>query len=116
MAIAKKCETIPELKTAVEQNEMTFSNARKLVSVMTPENKTVWIEKGKILSQKAIEREIAKVSPRMVIESIRPVAGDEAELKVGLDKEMEENLQRSKALLKTGSAKPKSQGLLLRPK
>lgn len=105
MAIAKKSKEIPELKIAVQENKMTFSNARKLVSVITPENKEIWMEKGKALSQKALEREIAIESPRVVKEKIRPMSKEEAELRVGLDSEMERDLSRIKALLKTASAK-----------
>lgn len=105
MAIAKKSKEIPELRTAVHERTMTFSNARKLVSVITPENKETWMERGKALSQKALEREIAFASPRAVTEKIRPMSQVEAELRVGLDSDMEKDLSRIKALLKTGSAK-----------
>lgn len=105
MAIAKKSKEIPELKIAVQEKEMTFSNARKLVSVITAENKDTWMEKGRNLSQKDLEIEIAKVSPRVVTENIRPVSGEEFELRVGFDSEMKSDLTRIKALLKTGSAK-----------
>ena len=79
MAVARKSREVPELKEAVKSDEMSLSNARKLVSVITPQNKEIWLEKGKQLPQKALEREIAKSQPEPPVkERIRPVSEKES--------------------------------------
>ncbi len=106
MSVSRKSFEVPELKAAIENNEITLSNARRLVSVITPENQSGWLEKGKTLSQKELEREIVKENPHPpVMESIRPVSAEESELRVGLDNEMLAELKRVQALVGTGSLK-----------
>jgi len=100
MAIARKSESVPELKEAVQNSEVSFSNASRIVSVITPENKAAWIEKAKNLSQGSLKRELAKANPEPPVkEGIRPTSENESELKVGLDAEMEADLVRVKEIL-----------------
>ena len=48
--VARKSVQVPELKAEIEAGSFCVSKARKIVSVITPENKTDWIEKAKTLS------------------------------------------------------------------
>lgn len=113
MAISRKSVEVPELKAAVEKNEITVSNARKLVSVITPENKETWLEKGRTLTQASLEREIVKENPLPPVqERVRSVSDSESELRVGLDAEMEKDLARVKAILGASSAKEALKAML----
>ena len=60
--ISRKAKEIPELKLAIQNGEFTVSKARKISSVITPENKNYWISLAKELPQHALEREINKES------------------------------------------------------
>jgi len=106
MAVAKKGREIPEFKKAVESQEISFSHARKMVSVINSENPKQWLAKAKSLPLKALEREIVKENPEPAVgERIRLVSENESELKVGIDREMEEDLKRIQELLGTSNLK-----------
>ena len=106
MAVAKKGREIPEFKKAVESQEISFSHARKMVSVINSENQKQWLAKAKSLPLKALEREIVKENPEpAVVERLRLVSENESELKVGIDREMETDLKRIQELLGTANLK-----------
>jgi len=106
MAVAKKGREIPEFKKAVESQEISFSHARKMVSVINSENQKQWLAKAKSLPLKALEREIVKENPQApVVERLRLVSENESELKVGIDREMEADLKRIQELLRTSNLK-----------
>lgn len=84
--VAEKSEEVPEIKAAVVQGELTLSQARRIVPVVTKENHKEWIEKAKSLPQKELEREVMSINPKAhVQEKIRPVAKELSELKVPVD-------------------------------
>lgn len=98
--VAEKSVTVPELKEAIDQGELTLSEARRIVSVITPENSGEWINKAKDLSQVELERAVTEVNPRKhVNEHVRPVAKEVSELKCAIDPKTEENLAVLKDLL-----------------
>jgi len=106
MAVAKKGREIPEFKKAVESQDISFSHARKMISVINSENHKQWLAKAKSLPLKALEREIVKENPQpAVLERIRLVSENESELKVGIDREMEADLKRIQELLRTSNLK-----------
>jgi 5-methylcytosine-specific restriction endonuclease McrA len=93
-SVAEK-DAVPEIQNAVVQGDLSLSQARRIVTVLTPENKEEWIGKAKVLSQDQLEREVSAVNPRArPKERIKPVAKDLAELKgVCLTPEAEENVR-----------------------
>jgi len=105
--VAAKSEEVPEIKEAVEQGELTLSQARRIVPVVTKENHKEWVEKAKTLPQKVLEREVTSVNPKAhVNERIRPVARDLSELKVAVDPKTEDNLTALKEILSQKLGKP----------
>src|SRR5205085_7908454 len=74
--IAKTAETIPELKEEIKKGSLTITNARRIVPILTQENKTELIKKATSLSSKALEKVVAAIHPEPVRESIRSVASD----------------------------------------
>ena len=99
-SVAEKSESVPELKEAVVQGEITLSQARRIASVIEPENQKLWIADAKNLSQTELEKRVASVNPKArVKEKIRPVAKELSELKVGLDEETEKNIEALKDIL-----------------
>jgi len=100
VGVARKSKTIPELKILIDEGELHLSNARRVASVITPENKEEWLDKATSLSQRDLEREIAKAHPEKATrEKIRPLTEDRRELKVGISKELEADLRRVQDLL-----------------
>lgn len=100
IGIARKSVEIPEIKQAIDTGKISVSNARRIVSVLTPENKDLWIEKAATLPQRKLEMEIVKENPKEIKkEIIKPIAEDKYEFRTYLNKSAEENLKRVKDLL-----------------
>jgi HNH endonuclease len=99
--VAEKSEEVPQIKEAVVQGELTLSEARRIVPVITKENHAEWIGKAKALGQRELEREVTAVNPKAhpPKEKLRPVAKDLSELKVPVDAKTEENLAALKEIL-----------------
>ena len=98
--VAEKSEEVPQIKKAVAQGELTLSQARRIVPVVTQENHEQWIAKAKSLPQRELEREVTAVNPKArVQEKIRPVALELSELKVAIDRKTEDNLSALKDIL-----------------
>ena len=62
--VSRKSVEVPELKQAVQEQEMNITNARVISSVINKQNKEEWIEKGKTMPKAQLEREVAKVNPK----------------------------------------------------
>jgi hypothetical protein len=107
-SVAQKSEEVPEIQTAIVQGELSLSQARRIVTVITPENKEEWIAKAKTLPQGELEREVSAANPSArPKERIKPVAKDLSELKgVCLTPEAEENVRVLLELLSQRKQKP----------
>src|SRR4051794_21702275 len=57
IAVARKAVLVPELKQEIDRGELSVNQARKIVSILTPDNQQEWIEKAKTLSLKRSEKE-----------------------------------------------------------
>ena len=89
-----KGEEVPEIKKAVKSGELSLSQARRIVPVVTKANCREWINKAKDLRQGELERQVTAINPKAhVKEKIRPVAKDISELKAAIDPTTEANLK-----------------------
>src|SRR5262249_48620973 len=61
--VARKAREVPALKAAIAASDLSVGKARRIVSVLTLENQDEWIEKAKNLSQRSLEKEVARVNP-----------------------------------------------------
>ena len=105
--VAEKSEEVPEIKAAVVQGELTLSQARRIVAVVTKKNHQEWIDKAKKLPQTELEREVTAQNPKAHIrERIRPVGKEVSELKVPVDPRTEQNLTALKDLLSQKTKRP----------
>lgn len=94
-SVAEKSEEVPEIQEAIAQGSLTLSQARRIVPVINPENKDLWLSKAQTLSQKELERQVTQVNPMSrVIEKLKPVAPSLSELKLGVSSETEVQLKR----------------------
>ncbi len=85
ITVSRKARQVPELKTLIASGAMTLSNARRITSVLTPQNKAEWLEKATTLTQKQLEKEVAKTRPQAAVnEGASYVSGDRVKLQVGL--------------------------------
>jgi 5-methylcytosine-specific restriction endonuclease McrA len=93
----------------VAKGNLSVSQARRVVPVITKENQQEWIEKAKKLSQRELEKQVAEVNPRAIVrEKIRPVAKDLREMRVGISAEIEKMVNRVKDLVSQSEGKAAS--------
>jgi hypothetical protein len=98
--VARKAMEIPELKAAVSQGDLSVAAAKRIAAVITPENKTEWIEKAKELKQRDLDKAIAELVPaNKVTERVKPVALDLFEFRCPISKALEAKLRRVKEVL-----------------
>jgi hypothetical protein len=100
IGVARKSREVPELKSLIDEGKLHVSNARRIVSVITPENKEVWLEKATTLSQRNLEREVVKENPKALPkERIRPVTESRSQLTLAISTELEAKLRRAMDLV-----------------
>lgn len=90
ITVARKAREVPALKDRIRSGSLTISNARRVATVVTPQNQNEWIEKASQLSARQLEKEIAKVKPEKTVpERASYISGDRVKLELGLsEKEM----------------------------
>jgi len=109
MSIARKSKEIPELKAAINNGDIHVSNARRIIPVLTPENKGHWLKLAANLSQRKLEIEIARENPEVKVpESIKPVCENRMALKIGISIELETKLRKIQDVLSSQKKKPVS--------
>jgi hypothetical protein len=93
--IARKANVIPELKTLIDEEKLHVTNARRIVPILTPQNKAQWLSTASKLSARALQRELVKHFPKeMPEEKIRPVSATRSAVTLGISTTLEENLHR----------------------
>jgi hypothetical protein len=95
IAVARKCEEVPELFRALESQRITVSKARKLTSVLTAENQKPWLELAETHSQKDLEKAVrSKVPLPPVRDHLQILSETEVKLQATLTAEVSEKLAR----------------------
>jgi hypothetical protein len=95
IAVARKCEEVPELFRALESQRITVSKARKLTSVLTAENQKPWLELAEAHSQKDLEKAVrSKVPLPPVRDHLQILSETEVKLQATLTAEVSEKLAR----------------------
>jgi hypothetical protein len=98
--IARKSVEVPELKAALRQNEMTLTNAGKIASILTTDNKERWLSEAKSQSSRELERSLCREFPKeRVKDRLQPLTGELSELDCSLSREAEALLRRVQDLL-----------------
>ncbi len=98
--VAQKARVVPELKTAVLTGEISLSQARRIVPVITPETAPLWIENAKTLKQHELEREVTKVNPKALTkEKVTPLSPERTKLEVAVGRKTEAGIKQSQDLL-----------------
>ena len=100
IAVMRKSRIIPELKMAIQNNELSVSKAARVISVIKTETATTWIETAKTGTFREIEKQVATLSPKAIPrEKTTCFAPDAFELKAVLSTEAEQMLRRAQDLL-----------------
>jgi hypothetical protein len=100
ISIARKSKIVPELKLAIEKEEITISNARRITSVINKSNSSHWIGLAQSLSKDKLQKEIVKVNPQAAtIEKAKYVTEDRIKLELGVSEEFMKDLKRVQEIL-----------------
>ena len=100
IAVCRKSKEIPELKLAIQNGEITLSNARKLSPILTSGNQSEWITKASSLSSRQLEKEIARVNPKLATpEKITYATAERVQLTLGLSEQDMLKLRRAQDLV-----------------
>ncbi len=98
--IVRKSETVPELGQAVVDGTLSVSRAKKISSVVTPENHEVWIQKAVELPTAVLERAVATENPReKVPDRLRPISESLTGFQCAVDRETEALLREAQDLV-----------------
>jgi len=107
ISVARKSFEVPELKAAVQNQELNINTARKIVPVLTPKNHKAWIEEANTSNQKDLEKKVASVNPEAAVkERIRPVCPNRLELKCGISEDLENQIKRIQDLESQRTRRP----------
>lgn len=100
--VTRKSYEVPELKEAIASGVLTVSKASRIAPVITPETQDVWIQKAATLTQKQIEKEVAKHNPKSLPrEKLRALTEAHSELRIVVSKEFETLAKRAQEVLRT---------------
>lgn len=65
--VARKTREIPALKEEIKKGAITISKARRMTSVITPQNQDHWLALAKNTSKRNLEKEVAMASPKTAV-------------------------------------------------
>lgn len=109
IAIARKSRQVPELKVAISQGTINTGQARRIVSVITPENQAEWINMSSTLSQRDLEKKIVEIKPKEAVkEKMTYIQPTRVQLMCGISEELMKEIERIKDLVSQSSGKPAS--------
>lgn len=100
--VTRKSMVVPELKEAVQTGKINLSAAKRVSSVITPENQKEWLKKAEELPQRELEMAISVVEPKSLVkERIKPLREDRFEFKCSISSEAERLVRRVQDLEST---------------
>lgn len=100
IAVINRGKEVPELIEAVESGKVSLSKAKKICSVINPENHKQWINLATHETSRVIEKCVALANPKEAVkESAQYKSADRIEFKIGVSEEWVELLATTKDLL-----------------
>ncbi|MBY0471720.1 HNH endonuclease [bacterium] len=112
ITISRKSVQVPALKERIQDQEISLSNAKVIVSILTPEYQDKWLQAAAQFPKRELEKIVAKEFPeRSVKESTRYVAEERVELKLGISEALLKKLKRIQDLESKKSAASLEQAL-----
>ena len=100
ITVARKAREIPEIKTEIKAGHLSVSKVKRIVAVIEKNNAGFWLEKAKTLPKALLEKEVAKISPRILTpERSTYVTEQRLHLQFGVSEGLHQKLLRIKDLL-----------------
>ena len=105
--VSRKAKEVPALKNAIKDGTLNVSQAKRITSVITPENSAMWIGKASELTQKQLEKEIVRERPNEAVrDKMSYVEPTRVKLVCGISEKLMTDLERVKDLLSQKTKKP----------
>ncbi len=100
ITVSRKAREVPALKSAIQNQQITLSNARKLTPILNQTNQEHWISKAQTLSSRQLEKEIARENPKLATpEKVTYATAERVQLTLGLSEKDMLQLRRVQDLL-----------------
>ncbi len=100
ITVMRKSSEVPELRAEITKGTLSLTNARRIASVISSENKGEWIEKASTLSSRQLEKEIVWARPMEATrEKASYVTPDRVKLELGLSEREMLRLRRAQDLV-----------------
>ena len=100
ISVARKAKVVPELKRAIQTGTVTVSQVRRITSVINETNAPDLLQKVQTLTQKEIEKDVARISPKAVTnDRAKYVTEDMMEVKFGASEEFVKKLKRAQDIV-----------------
>ncbi len=80
--VTRKSVEVPELKAAIKKGDLTVSKASRIAKVITKETQSLWIEKASTLTQRELQKEVAKETKSIIPEEKLQDTFTEEEMKI----------------------------------
>ena len=79
--------------------KLSVSQAKRVTAVIDSDNAIEWIGKAQTLTQRELEKEVAKANPKAAVrESVKYISGERLELKMGISEAFMKKLRRAQDL------------------
>jgi hypothetical protein len=102
--ICRKVREVPALKEEIKSGNITVSKAKRITSVLAPQNQSYWLDLAKSASKKTLEKTVASVSPKAAVREQLTYVHPELEIK---ERVSIVNLLEASEEAKRGLASPK---------
>jgi 5-methylcytosine-specific restriction endonuclease McrA len=104
--IAKKATDVPKLYELIRNGDLTVSNARRIVPILTTENQEKWLGSAVALSNSQLEKALAIAFPKLAVnEKASYITGKRMKLVIGVSEELYLKFQRAQQLVSTKQGK-----------
>jgi hypothetical protein len=99
VSVARTSKAIPELKLAIDNQELTVARASRIVSCLKPENAKELIQYAATHTSRETEREVARRNPKAATrDRVKALSEDHVQLKLTVEPATVEKLRRAQSL------------------
>jgi 5-methylcytosine-specific restriction endonuclease McrA len=104
--IAEKARDVPKLYELIRDGNLTVSNARRIVPILTVQNQEKWLGNAVALSKNQLEKALATEFPKLAVdEKASYITGKRLKLQLGVSEELYLKYQRAQELVSTKQGK-----------
>jgi hypothetical protein len=105
--VARKAKGLSKMQEALKSGDLSLSKAKRISSVISNESEDEWLKAAKVMTQRNLERAVAKVNPRSSIEEgARFISETVLEFRAAITTETEKSINRVMDLRSQSKGRP----------